>query len=171
MFGIPRPWPGVVQLEETTIGTTAKLPNYTITELTGNDYPETKHNPYKNGSNLLWHYTGSIGEIIDKYTLENTYSEEPVSKILVDTIIKADDQTHIETNNEKQYTYTEDTGNIIIEKDVTKEIIIKYVREEQYTAKLPETGSTEMMRNLIYIIFFLLLGISFLFLANKKRKY
>ena len=245
-----------VYLEESKTGTTATLPSYTVTELTRNNYPETEHNPYKNNSNLLWHYdsgyiidedgswlklentvsealvpnipvdtvikadeqnrietnnnkqyiytedTGDITiekdatkEIILKYireqeygsyqvkheyyvkdfdnnlTLENTVSEEIVPDIPVDTVIKADEQNHIETNNDKQYTYTEDTGDITIQKDVTQEIIIKYVRDEEYTAELPETGSTDNIKNLIYVLFFLLLGVTSSFLATKKRKY
>ena len=244
-----------VYLEESVSGTTVTLPNYTVIELTGNNYPETEHNPYKNNSNLLWHYVGipqkteetkytlentyseelvpniQIGtlikaeeqnhiemnnnkqytfsedtgdiaieknvtkEIVLKYireqeygsyvvkheyyvkdfnnnlTLENTVSEEPVSNIPVDTVIKAEEQNHIETNNDKQYTYTEDTGDITIQKDVTKEIIIKYVRDEEYTTEMPETGSTDNIKNLISIIFFLLLGVTSFFIADKKKQY
>ena len=103
--------------------------------------------------------------------LENTVSEEPVSNIPIDTLIKADEQNHLSTNNDKQYTYTEDTGDITIQKDITKEIIIKYVRDEEYTTELPETGSTDNIKNLIYVLFFLLLGITSLFLATKKKKH
>ena len=110
-----------------------------------------------------------VKDFDNNLTLENTVSEEPVSNIPVNTIIKASDQNHIETHNDKQYTYTEDTGDITIEKDVIKEIIIKYVREEEYTTELPKTGSTEYIKNLIYVLLFLLIGLSSLFIANKKN--
>ena len=112
-----------------------------------------------------------VKDFDNNLTLENTVSEEIVPDIPVDTVIKADEQNHIETNNDKQYTYTEDTGDITIQKDVTQEIIIKYVREEQYTTELPETGSTDNIKNLIYTIFFLLLGVTFFSIATKKTKY
>lgn len=47
-------------VDATTSGTKASLPNYSVTELTGNNYPETAHNPYPNSQNLMWHYTGNF---------------------------------------------------------------------------------------------------------------
>ena len=120
------------------------------------------------GSYLVKHeyyYRDYKGDLI----LENTVSEDVVSNIPIDTLIKAEEQNHIETNKNKQYTYTEDTGDITIQKDVTKEIIIKYVREEKYTTELPETGSTDNIKNLISITFFLLLGVTSFFIASKRK--
>ena len=110
-----------------------------------------------------------VKDFNNNLTQENTYSEEVISNIPVYTIIKAEDQNHIETNNNKQYKYTEDTGDITIQKDITQEIIIKYVRDEEYTTELPETGSTDSINNLIYVIFFLLLGSTSLIIATKKK--
>ena len=103
-------------------------------------------------------------------TLEDTVSEEVVPDIPVDTVIKAEDQNHIETNNDKQYTYTEDTGDTTIQKDKISEIIIKYIRDEEYTAELPEAGGEGNTWILYHIILFLLIGSSSFFIANKKRK-
>ena len=58
-----------IEIDESSVSKTkvTSLPNYGITELTGNNYPETEHN-YKNSQNILWHYTGNIA---------STKSEEP----------------------------------------------------------------------------------------------
>lgn len=60
----------------TVTGTKASLPNYTVTELTGKEYPETAHNPYPNSQNLLWHYTGSFSSDVPTeglFNIVNTY--------------------------------------------------------------------------------------------------
>ena len=44
----------------TVQSTVSKLPSASIIELTGDNYPETEHNPYGNRRRLLWHYTGPI---------------------------------------------------------------------------------------------------------------
>ena len=42
----------------TVLGTNVtSLPAYQAVELSGNNYPETPHNPYKDGARDLWHYT------------------------------------------------------------------------------------------------------------------
>lgn len=59
-----------------TTGTAATLPNYTATELTGKEYPETAHDPYPNSQNLLWHYTGSFSSDVPAeglFNIVNTY--------------------------------------------------------------------------------------------------
>lgn len=43
-------------------GSTASLPKYTATEVSDPSAIESKHNPYDNGSNLLWHYVQTIPE-------------------------------------------------------------------------------------------------------------
>ena len=54
-----------------TTGTVATLPNYTATELTGTDYPESPdHGNYGNNVNMLWHYTG---ELVAGFDIINTY--------------------------------------------------------------------------------------------------
>lgn len=70
-----------------TTGTAATLPNYTVTELTGNEYPETAHNPYPNSQNLLWHYTGLPDT---EFNIINTY--EGVDAINI-SFVKAIDGT------------------------------------------------------------------------------
>ena len=43
------------------------LPNYTITEISGLDYPETSHNPYDNNTDKLWHYTYTENLIVQEH--------------------------------------------------------------------------------------------------------
>ena len=50
----------IESVDVTASGTKATLPNYTVTELSGKEYPETAHNPYPNSQNLMWHYTGNF---------------------------------------------------------------------------------------------------------------
>ena len=102
-------------------------------------------------------------------TLENAVSEEPVSNIPINTVIKANEINHIEANNEKQYIFTEDSGDITIEKNKISEIIIKYIRDEKYTAELPETGGEGNTWILYHIILFLVIGSYSFFIATKKR--
>ena len=52
----------------TTLGSIiSSLPSYTPTELTGNNYPETSHNPYENNSRLLWHYIYTDNLIVQEH--------------------------------------------------------------------------------------------------------
>ena len=58
-------------------GTVATLPNYTATELTGNEYPESpNHGNYGNNVNMLWHYTGNFTSDVPAeglFNIVNTY--------------------------------------------------------------------------------------------------
>lgn len=103
-------------------------------------------------------------------TLENTYSEDEIPDIIVGTIIKADEQEHILSNDEKEYVYLENTGDITIKKDTVSEITMKYVRDEEYTAELPNSGGRGNDWIIFNVIFFSLVGSSLFFIANKKRK-
>ena len=62
------------------------LPSGTITELAGENYPETEHN-YKNSQRILWHYTG---EPDNEYNIINTY--EGVDAVAI-SFVKAIDGT------------------------------------------------------------------------------
>ena len=68
----------------------------------------------------------------DNLTLENTVSENVISNVVADTVIEADNINQIPENNGKIYTFSEHTGNITIEENITKEITIKYVRDKEY---------------------------------------
>lgn len=63
--------------EVSVTGTTAALPNYTATELTGTDYPESpNHGNYGNNLNMLWHYTGTLSSDVPAeglFNIVNTY--------------------------------------------------------------------------------------------------
>lgn len=48
--------------ETASAGTSATLPSYTAVETTKVTDLQSKHNPYDNSSNLLWHYTHSFTE-------------------------------------------------------------------------------------------------------------
>ena len=51
-----------------TIGYTGyTLPSIEITELNGNNYPETNHNPYNSNEQILWHYTYSDSLVIQEH--------------------------------------------------------------------------------------------------------
>ena len=63
--------------EVSATGTVATLPNYTATELTGTDYPESpNHGNYGNNLNMLWHYTGTLSSDVPAeglFNIVNTY--------------------------------------------------------------------------------------------------
>lgn len=63
--------------EVSATGTVATLPNYTATELTGTDYPESpNHGNYGNNVKMLWHYTGNFTSDVPAeglFNLVNTY--------------------------------------------------------------------------------------------------
>lgn len=63
--------------EVSATGTVATLPNYTATELTGTDYPESpNHGNYGNNVNMLWHYTGTLSSDVPAeglFNIVNTY--------------------------------------------------------------------------------------------------
>lgn len=60
-----------IMVDENSITKTkvTNLPSGTMTELSGENYPETEHN-YKNSQRILWHYTG---EPDNEYNIINTY--------------------------------------------------------------------------------------------------
>ena len=102
-------------------------------------------------------------------TLENTVFENEVSDIFVGTVIQANKQNHIETDNDKQYVFIEDTGDVTIQKDTVSEITLKYVRDCDYTTELPETGGEGNTWLLFNAIIFLFIGTSSFLIATKKK--
>ncbi|NBI88160.1 hypothetical protein D3Z47_19010 [Lachnospiraceae bacterium] len=63
--------PAIVDENSITKTKVTNLPSGTVTELTGNNYPETEHD-YKNSQRLLWHYTytGNM-QVIGKTPVES----------------------------------------------------------------------------------------------------
>lgn len=63
--------------EVSATGTVATLPNYTATEITGTDYPESpNHGNYGNNVKMLWHYTGTLSSDVPAeglFNIVNTY--------------------------------------------------------------------------------------------------
>ena len=91
----------IEQTEVAATGTKATLPNYTVTELTGNEYPETAHNPYPNSQNILWHYTGKVSSDVPAeglFNIVNTY--EGIDAINL-SFVKAIEGTDEAWNNMK----------------------------------------------------------------------
>ena len=70
------------------IGTKANLPSYTAQEMSDASQIETAHNPYDNGSNLLWHYAHTIP---DNYTVGKMFALGAVTVV---------------DNNDSLYKYT-----------------------------------------------------------------
>lgn len=100
-----------------TTGTAATLPNYTATELTGNEYPETAHNPYPNSQNLLWHYTG---EPDNEFNIINTYEGIDAVNLSFVKAIEGTDEAFekLQLNKDNLYKFqismkNRETGNII----------------------------------------------------------
>lgn len=83
-------------------GTVATLPNYTATEITGTDYPESpNHGNYGNNVKMLWHYTGSfISDVPAEglFNIVNTY--EGVDAVNL-SFVKAIEGTDESWNNMK----------------------------------------------------------------------
>lgn len=106
-----------------TTGTAATLPNYTATELTGNEYPETAHNPYPNSQNLLWHYTGDFTSNLPAeglFNIVNTYEGVDAINLSFIKAIEGTDEAFEKLQLKKDDLYkfqismkNRETGNII----------------------------------------------------------
>lgn len=57
-----------VIVDKTTVsGSSATFPSYAVTEVSGEDYPESAHGSYGNNVNQLWKYTGEIATADSSY--------------------------------------------------------------------------------------------------------
>jgi len=77
------------------------LPSGTLTELSGNNYPETEHN-YKNSQRLLWHYTGASAE---GYDIINTYEGIDTVGLSFVKVIEGTDEAFEKLQLEKDALY------------------------------------------------------------------
>ena len=88
----------------TVLGTNVtSLPAYQAVELSGNNYPETLHNPYRDGARDLWHYT-LADTLVQEYVEGTDRSKvkalafEYVNADGTAAIIPANNMTHVFIN-------------------------------------------------------------------------
>ena len=79
----------------------ASLPSGTLTELSGNNYPETEHN-YKNSQRLLWHYTGLPDT---EFNIINTYEGVDAINLSFVKAIEGTDESFEKLQLEKDALY------------------------------------------------------------------
>ena len=119
-------------------GTRATLPNYTVTELFGKEYPETAHNPYPNSQNLLWHYTGSPA---NEFDIINTYEGADAINLSFIKAISGTDEAwkYMKLDKDALYKFqvtmkNQDTGDIIsVPIDNKETITVREVPVGTYT--------------------------------------
>ena len=109
---------------ETPTLSTATLPNYTTTELTGNEYPESpNHGNYGNNINMLWHYTGSFSSDVPAeglFNIVNTYEGVDAINLSFVKEVEGTEEAFEKLQLKKDALYkfqismkNRDTGNII----------------------------------------------------------
>ena len=95
--------------EVSATGTVATLPNYTATELTGTDYPESpNHGNYGNNVKMLWHYTGNFTSDVPAeglFNIINTYEGEDAVGLSFVKAIEGTDEAFEKLQLEKDALY------------------------------------------------------------------
>lgn len=99
----------IESIDVNEIGTVATLPNYTVTELTGSNYPESpNHGNYGNKINMLWHYTGNFTSDVPAeglFNIVNTYEGADTIKLSFIKEIEGTDEAWSYMKLDKASTY------------------------------------------------------------------